>query len=193
MLILNLEKQVITTCNHGGIGVAIKRHLRNSKAVKVLEEKSSKQCDILWLKCDKQHFNLDNDVYMCGTYIPPHNSKYLKDNNIDMFSLTENDVIYFQRLGHVTVCGDFNSRIGGTSDSLTENDKFHELLNLPEDYVYDTLPSRRSMDPNTNRYHKPFTNMLWSTNLRIINGRKLGDLTRSVTCYEWNGCSLIIF
>ena len=33
--------------------------------------------------------------------------------------------------------------------------------------------------------------MLWSTSLRIINGRKLGDLTGSVTCYEWNGCSLI--
>ena len=85
-----------TTCNHGGIGVAIKRHLRNSKAVKALEEKSSKQCDILWLKCDKQHFNLDNGVYMCGTYIPPHNSKYLKDNNIDMFSLIENVVIIFR-------------------------------------------------------------------------------------------------
>ena len=82
-----------TMYNHGGIGIAIKRHLRNSKAVKMLEEKSSKQCDILWLKCDKQHFNLDNDVYICGTYIPPHNSKYLKDNSFDMFSLIENDVI----------------------------------------------------------------------------------------------------
>ena len=31
-----------TACTHGGMGVAIKRHLRNSKAVKILEEKSSK-------------------------------------------------------------------------------------------------------------------------------------------------------
>ena len=80
-------KQMMALC------IAIKRHLRSSKAVKMLEEKSSKQCDILWLKCDKQHFNLDDDVYICGTYIPPHNSKYLKDNSIDMFSLIENDVI----------------------------------------------------------------------------------------------------
>ena len=92
--------------------------------MKLYEEKSSKQCDILWLKCDKQHFNVDNDVDICETYIPPHNVKYLKDNNIDMFSLIENDVIYFQRLG---LRGDFNSRIGGNSDSLTENEKFHEL------------------------------------------------------------------
>ena len=52
----------------------------------------------------------------------------------------------FSSWGHVIVCGDFNSRIGGNSDSLTDNEKFHELLNLPEDYVYDTLPPRRSID-----------------------------------------------
>ena len=86
MFILDLGKYVI-------------RHLRNSKAVKIPEEKSNQQCDILWLKCDKQHFNLDDDVCICGTHIPSHNSKYVKDNNIDMFSLIENDVIYFQRLG----------------------------------------------------------------------------------------------
>ena len=33
--------------------------------------------------------------------------------------------------------------------------------------------------------------MLLNTNMRILNGRKIGDLSGSFTCYEWNGQSLI--
>ena len=159
--------------------------------MKILEEKSRKQCDILWLKCDKQYFNLDNSVYICGTYIPPHNSKYLKDNKIDMFSFIGNDVTYIQQLEHVTVCGDFNSKIGGNNDSLTENEKFHELLNIPETmcmthYHQGDQWTQTQID-TTN------LSLICYSPLILINGRKLGDLTRSVTCYEWNRCSLIIF
>ena len=47
------------------------------------------------------------------------------------------------------------------------------------------------MDVKTNRYKKSFLDMLLNTNMKILNGRKIGDLSGSYTCYEWNGQSLI--
>ena len=40
----------------GGIAVLMRSDLRKSKGVRILEEKSNHECDILWIKLDKKYF-----------------------------------------------------------------------------------------------------------------------------------------
>ena len=47
------------------------------------------------------------------------------------------------------------------------------------------------MDTKANRCKKHFLDLLLSTDLRVLNGRILGDLSGSFTCFEWNGRSQI--
>ena len=146
---------------------------------------------ILWIKLDKKFFNTENDTFVGGICIPPVNSNYLKFNNIDMFSILDKDIALFNSSGNVITCGDINSRIGSLQDGIIESARDNNFITLPKDYQIDYLPKRHSLDTNTNRYKKPFLDFLLRSNLRIINGRILGDLSGSFTCYEWNGHSQI--
>ena len=169
----------------------MRSELRKSKAVRILEDKSNHECDILWIKLDKKFFNTENDTFVGGIYMPPAISNYLKFNNIDMFSILDKDVAHFNSLGNVITCGDFNSRIGSLQDGIIESARDNNFITLPNDYQIDNLPKRHSLDTKTNRYKKPFLDFLLRSNLRVINGRILGDLNGSFTCYEWNGHSQI--
>ena len=96
----------------GGIAILVRSELRKSKPVRILEDKSNHECDILWIKLDKKFFKRENETFVGGIYIPPANSDYLKFNNIDMFSILDKDIAHFNSLGNVITCGDFNSRTG---------------------------------------------------------------------------------
>ena len=87
-----------------------------------------------------------------------------------MFQIIEDDIKYFLSLGNVITCGDFNSRLGNCSDSILESAKDNIFFHFPSDYNFDYLPKRHSVDVKTNRYKKPFLDMLLNTNMRILNG-----------------------
>ena len=169
----------------------MRSELRKSKAVLILEDKSNHERDILWIKLDKKVFNTENDTFVGGIYIPPANSNYLKFNNIDMFSILYKDIAQSNSLGSVITCGDFNSRSGSLQDGIIESARDNNFITLPNGYQIDNLPKRHPLDTKTNRYKKPFLDFLLRSNLRVINGRILGDLSGSFTCYEWNDHSQI--
>ena len=52
----------------GGIAVLMRSELRKSKGVRILEEQSNHECDILWIKLDKKYFNTHN-TYLGGVYV----------------------------------------------------------------------------------------------------------------------------
>ena len=108
-----------------------------------------------------------------------------------MFSILDKDIAHFNSLGNIITCGDFNSRIGPLQDGVIESARDNNFITLPNDYQIDNLPNRHSLDTKTNRYKKPFLDFLLRSNIRVINGRILGDLSGSFTCYEWNGHSQI--
>ena len=58
----------------GGIAILVRSELRKSKAVRILEEQSNHECDILWIKLDKKFLNTENDTFVDGICIPPANS-----------------------------------------------------------------------------------------------------------------------
>ena len=140
----------------GGIAILVRSELRKAKAVRILEDQSNHECDILRIKLDKKFFNTENDTFVGGIYIPPANSNYIKLNNIDMFSILDKDVAHFNSLEHVITCGDFNSRIGSLQDGIIESARANNFITLPNDYQIDNLPKRHSLDTKTNRYKKPF-------------------------------------
>ena len=82
----------------GSIAILMRSEMRKSKAVYILEDKSNHECDILWVKLDKKFFDTENHTFVGGIYIPPANSNYLKFNNIDMFSILDKDIAYFNFL-----------------------------------------------------------------------------------------------
>ena len=67
------------------------------------------------LKLKKQAFSLEQDVYLCGCYVPraPSNSPKVIENP---FELIENDIVKRQDDCDVLLLGDMNSRTGSFGD-----------------------------------------------------------------------------
>ncbi len=64
-------KSMNATRHFGGISVLIKQIL--SKGVKLMPRTCS---EMLWLKLDKNFFNLDSDLFLGTVYVSPVNSTY---------------------------------------------------------------------------------------------------------------------
>ena len=87
--------------------------------------------------------------------------------------------------------GKFNARTGVNPEFiLDDNDKFFDL---PDDYVPDDLCTlRNSEDRKTvNKRGKNLVDMCTALNLRIFNGRTIGDLKGKKTCFKYNGSSVV--
>ena len=106
-----------------------------------------------------------------------------------MFSTLEKEIAHFNSIGNVITCGDFYARTGSCQDGIVKSIRDNEFITLPNDYQIDNLQKRLLLDTKTNRYKKRFLDLLLSTDLRILNGRILGNLSGSFTCFEWIGCS----
>ena len=88
--------------------------------------------------------------------------------------------------------GDFNARTGQNLDLLDSEDNTD--IPIPLD-IYETdcmrhLP-RQNLDKITNKYGDYLLSLCKSVPLRICNGRKLGDIFGSYTCYTPNGQSCV--
>ena len=47
------------------------------------------------------------------------------------------------------------------------------------------------MDTCVNDYGKRLIELCKNARLHILNGRVLGDLNGKLTCFQWNGCSVV--
>ena len=107
------------------------------------------------------------------------------------------------------VCGDFNARTGGLSDQITSSYQIsHDSVRvsfehpsvllfcfsdcpLPQNYIPDQTKSRNQLDTKSNLHGKLLTDICKSHNLRILNGRFLGDSLGYFTFFNSNGCSTV--
>jgi len=89
-------------------------------------------------------FKTDNDIYLCGIYLWNEDSPAYDVVNVDFFDILENDINFYEDLGDVYVCVDFNSRIGSKHDFI-RNDDVNSLFDDP-DYIPDEYHSRASFD-----------------------------------------------
>ena len=92
----------------------------------------------IWVKLDKYVFHLNDDIYLCGTYIPPENSVYFKDeNDTTVLHKLREDISIYSNLGKILIIGDLNSRVGLSIEQLshimkvTQMKKFFSQLIFP--------------------------------------------------------------
>ena len=174
--------------NSGGISVYIRDEILDGVSVK-----HGETSDFIWveLKKKKQYFNLQENVHIGFVYIAPANSN-LNDRDFTAYESLEKDVSKFSLKGDVMLLGDFNSRVAKMSDFIINDDDKHTPL--PDTYISDEneyLSVRRNEDINTNEYGKHLLSLCQEHQLRIMNGRMLGDLNGKPTSFKWNGCSAV--
>ena len=96
----------------------------------------------------------------------------------------------FSQMGDIIVQGDYNARTGGIQETVLDDN--NTFLNVPEDYENDEQCLRRSQDSGTvNARGRDLLETCTAFNLRILNGRIVGDLEGKKTCFQYNGSSVV--
>ena len=166
----------------GGVVVCYKDHLKSGiRIVKNVHD------TIIWVKVDKNFFDLEKDVYICGSYICGDESPAYNIVDVDLFSLLEGDISFYREKGDVFITRDFNARVGNKFDF-----KVHDDYNVfcDEDYYLIEHPQvRTSVDSIHNSHELKLLDLCKSTLIRIVNSR-IGDSNHH-TFYSHNGCSVI--
>jgi len=88
----------------GGMVILYKSELEKG----ITREKSKDEKHTIWIKCDKDFFNLQDHLYLATVYFPPQSSSYLDDPDV-IFSKFEKDISKFSNLGDICIIGDLNA------------------------------------------------------------------------------------
>jgi hypothetical protein len=142
---------------------------------------------IIWLKLDKDLFQFDDDVYLCGVYLWGADSPAYNVVNVDLFDVIQADIDELQELGSVYILGDLNSRVGLKNDFIS-----YDVMNNytdDEDYIPDTELCRDSVDRVSNAHGVKLLDLCKATGVRIANGR-IGQ-SNSYTFVNQSGASVI--
>jgi len=169
----------------GGIIVLIKPHLR--KAIKLFPSKNK---DYVWLHIDKTTLGLKQNLYICMAYIPPADSTYSKKLEYDILDEIEHETGKLKSKGDILILGDLNARTSNNLDFIP--DDTHSHLPMHDHYTLDTnIHRRQSHDKILDDRGKHVLELCIGHQLRILNGRKLGDYGGYYTCHQYNGSSVV--
>ena len=91
----------------------------------------------LWFKLDKNFFQTDNDIFLCGAYIRPKNTTKNILAKTDYFGNFEKAILKYKEKGNILILGDLNARTGYQGQSQRNFDNHLQHL-LPK---ADKLPS----------------------------------------------------
>ena len=175
--------------NNSGGGVAICYSRRISPGIK--EYKTEPKSEHLAVVLDKTFFSLKKDTLLISCYIPPQSSKYLRRNGIQPFDELNSLLCKTADKFDIIICGDFNSRTQTLDDSILCNGiPGIEMTHDSNDSDNPTL-ARNNKDTNKNGYTTSFMDLLSQADLRIVNGRCLGDIYGELTCVNYNGASTV--
>ena len=179
----------------GGISVMIRHRLRRKGANKGISIIKETDCTV-WLKLDKHFLHLCQDIFICAIYIPPENSSYWRTHDFDPFLILEQDVTKFQEKGEVILVGDFNARTGDKPDyvpDFTNDDNLDQVIRSDSNVILENLgrKHRSNMDNVVNAYGTKLIELCKGSNIRILNGRTLGDSQGSHTSFQYNGMSAV--
>ena len=168
--------------NRGGIIVLHKPHLEQN----ITKIDSSLESS-LWLKLHKSHLGSHQDLYLCCTYRRPlSNNEYCEE----YFETLESETAQFSGQGICMITGDFNARTSTHEDYIGEDDQSNAYIPL-QNYTPDIPTKRNSIDKNCNKEGKLLLSLCKSSQLKILNGRKIGDSLGYYTYYHTNGCSTV--
>ena len=184
----NVCRPVLKTAKRGsgGITVLVKKQL--ASCISYIE---SHKVGIIWFKIIREQSHAYCDIYLCCLYIPPKDSSRHVLNDEDLFDVLYTDILKYNVIGKVIVCGDMNARCGNLLD-YTEYD-FNDI-GIVEDVcipVEHNVKQRISEDTKINHYGRRFIDLCIANDLLIVNGRSVSDPAGSCTCYTYNGSSVV--
>ena len=143
---------------------------------------------IIWFKLKKLHFGFDNDIYVCGCYIPPADSQVYTNSSsplfeFDFFDQINRDIIEYSQYGDIVLTGDLNARTGQKSDIISSID-LERYIDMPDyDVPIDNLPLRMSSDRQCNAFGNKLITLCKENSILIVNGRLEPGY---FTCYNLN-------
>lgn len=144
---------------------------------------------ILWIKLDKNFFNVENDVYICGVYVWCDDSPAYTVCNVDLFDVIQNDIFEFENAGDLFLIGDWNSRVGKRNDYIVCDSVNYDID--CDGYDPDVPLTRASCDSGCNVFGHRLLDLCKSTSLRILNGRADDDRNGAFTFISSQGASVI--
>ena len=171
----------------GGICVFV--HDSISSGVKKIPASGSES---IMIKLDKDFFGLDRDIVVCFAYCVPTGSSYQIRTQFDPFEDLEQKLGSVKDNCDIITMGDLNARPGTKADYIPAEDNTSVPV-LGRLCGTDTQAARprSNMDCNTNSYGDKLIELCKSVPLRICNGRKIGDILGSYTCYKRYGQSTV--
>ena len=147
---------------------------------------------MIWIKIKKEYLNTNHNFIIGGVYNSPINSSYTKRQDKDLFVKIQNKLQTFPLDEYIIIGGDFNARVGNMQYFIEESDEEKALLNLPENYIISRYKKVRcNQDQHKNTFGEKLIDMATSTNLKILNGRIIGDLSGRYTYIGYNGLSTV--
>ena len=106
-------------------------------------------------------------------------------NYEDTYSLLYKQIASFDDNDAILVGGDFNARTGTLKDFIENENNENNYLPVPECFINETFSrSRVNQDKKVNKFGYELRDICIGANLRILNGRTLGDLTGKYTYRE---------
>lgn len=168
----------------GGIVIYIRENLTDF--VKVVKKVNT---DIVWLCIKGECLQINDDVFLAKTYIPPDKSTHHAKLEECIFNTLERDCANYAKTGKILVCGDLNGRIGSKEDYISStNEHLSGIFNSGEDHSFET--PRLWIDSKTNAQGNKLLGLCKSQKLCVANGR-FGDKSNRFTFKNAQGYSVV--
>ena len=179
---INRPKRTKRGQNSGGLAIFVRNEIRNS--VELIKCKSK---EYTWLRIKKAECQNGNDIYICFVYDNPQNSTFTAEE--DVLVQIEKDLCVYQKKGNCIVMGDLNDYTNSTENDFIVHDESNDRTDeipLPQDYRNDKEFEKRTNRDNIpiNLRGREILDLCIGSGLRILNGRKLGDLNGNYTCFN---------
>ena len=152
--------------------------------------------DIVAIKLKKNFFRFEFDLYLVCFYITPSTSSYAKkipNYTEKTFSALSTVCNRLRQKGEVVMCGDANARTGTLPDFISsQNTGATHNIYYDIGFQHDVEEPRNNSDPTLIEPHcQNFLDLVINNQLKILNGRTLGDAMGNLTCHKRYGSSLV--
>ena len=124
------------------------------------------------------------------SYNPPEGSSYSKGLAHDILGCVEKDIALYKHKGNILLCWDFNARVASETDFIIQDSNV--FAPLFQTYSIDNqILERKSMDKKLDSRGRDLLDLCIRNQIRILNGRTLGDTFGNFTCFTPNGISTV--
>ena len=148
----------------GGIAIFVKTEV--NYRIKIIKSHEDKY---VWLQLNC----FDHSLFVACVYFPPGCVPREQSEDTSVLDLLMSDIVWikdeFGGDSIISMCGDFNCRVGVEHDYITNDTDAH--IPLPLDYTVDVPLARSSMDPLCRSEGVTLLNFCKQCEVRILNGR----------------------